>query len=105
MKGVIGKYSTAITKSLVENLKNNKYAVRKNTLITLSRLLITEGAGGNFEHVQTALKLALNDPKTEVRKAALECAAYLLKYMAPKFLKQYEAALVSCLLAGLSDEQ
>lgn len=25
--------------------------------------------------------------------------------MAPKFLKQYEAVLVSCLLAGLSDEQ
>jgi hypothetical protein len=79
--------------------------VRKNTLITLSRILITEGAGGNFEHVQVALKLSLADPKTEVRKAALECAAYLLKYMAPKFLKQYEAALVSCLLAGLSDEQ
>jgi hypothetical protein len=55
--------------------------------------------------VQVALKLALADPKVEVRKAALECAGYLLKYMAPKFLKQYEATLVSCLLAGLSDEQ
>jgi hypothetical protein len=41
MKGTIGKYSTSIAKSLVENLKNNKYAVRKNTLITLGRILIT----------------------------------------------------------------
>lgn len=104
LRGVIGKYSTAITKSLAENLKNNKYAVRKNTLITIGKLLITEGAGGNFEHVQTSLKLSLADPKHEVRKSALECAAYLAKYMAPKYLKQYEAALVSFLLAGLNDE-
>jgi hypothetical protein len=41
LKGVVGKYSIAITKSLVENLKNNKYAVRKNTLLTLGRILIT----------------------------------------------------------------
>lgn len=64
LKNTVGKYSTSITKSLVENLKNNKYAVRKNTLITLSRILITEGAGGNFEHVQVPLKLSLADPKT-----------------------------------------
>lgn len=70
LKGIVGKYSTSITKSLVENLKNNKYAVRKNTLLTLGRILITEGAGGNFEHVQVPLKLSLADPKTEVRKAA-----------------------------------
>ena len=48
MKGIVGKYSTAIAKSLVENLKNNKYVVRKSTLVTLGRILITEGAGGNF---------------------------------------------------------
>lgn len=66
----MGKYSVSITKSLVENLKNNKYAVRKNTLLTLGRILITEGAGGNFEHVQVPLKHSLADPKTEVRKAA-----------------------------------
>jgi hypothetical protein len=78
--------------------------VRKNTLFTISRILITEGAGGNFEHVQLSLKLSLADAKVEVRKSALECAAYLIKYMAPKFLKQYEAALVSFLLAGLNDE-
>jgi hypothetical protein len=89
---------------LAENLKNNKYVVRRNTLITISRLLIAEGAGGNFEHVQVSLKLSLSDSKIEVRKSALECAAYLLKYMAPKYLKQYEAALVSFLLAGLNDE-
>lgn len=105
LRAVIGKYSTAITKALAENLKNNKYAVRKNTLVTIGKLLITEGAGGNFEHVQTSLKLSLADPKHEVRKSALECAAYLVKYMAPKYLKQYEAALVSFLLAGLNDEQ
>lgn len=48
LRTVIGKYSTGITKALAENLKNNKYAVRKNTLVTIGKLLITEGAGGNF---------------------------------------------------------
>ncbi len=94
----------ALSKSLAENLKNNKYLVRKNTLVTIGRLLITEGAGGNFEHVQTSLKVTLADAKTEVRKAAFDCVAHLLKYMAPKYLKQYEATLVSYLLYGLSDE-
>ena len=103
LRGVIGKYAVAISKSLAENLKNNKYLVRKNTLVTIGRLLITEGAGGNFEHVQTSLKVSLADAKTEVRKAAFDCVAHLLKYMAPKYLKQYEATLVSYLLYGLSD--
>lgn len=34
----------------------------------------------------------------------MECVAYLLNYMAPKYLKQCEALLVSYLLVGLSDE-
>lgn len=71
MKGIIGKYSVAMSKSLAENLKNNKYVVRRNTLITISKLLITEGAGGNFEHIQNCLKSALSDSKVEVRKSAL----------------------------------
>jgi len=47
-KQIIGKHSTAIAKALAENLKHNKHVVRKAALTTLSKLLITEGAGGNF---------------------------------------------------------
>ena len=71
---------------------------------SLAKLLITESAGGNFEHVQVGLKAALTDPKSDVRKAALECTAHLIKYLAPKYLKIHEAALVSFLLCGLNDE-
>lgn len=101
---MIGKYSQGLSKALGENLKNNKHQIRKATLITVSRLLVTEGAGGNFEHIQVALKSSLADPKIDVRKTALESVAFLLKYMAPKFLKQYESNLVAFLLSGLSDE-
>ena len=54
--------------------------------------------------MQVGLKVSLSDAKVDVRKAALDCSANLLKYMAPKYLKQYEAALVSFLLTGLDDE-
>ena len=40
----------------------------------------------------------------DVRKTAFDCIGYLLKFMAPKYLKQFEANLVSLLLMGLSDE-
>lgn len=73
-------------------------------LITISNLLSTDGAGGNFEHVQQKIKGILSDPKIEVRKAAYECIASITKCIAPKYLKQYEAILVSFLLSGLSDE-
>ena len=99
----MGKYSLGIIKALADNLKHNKYQVRKKTLFTISRLLITSEAGSHFEHLQLGLKSALSDPKGEVRKAGMESVAYLLKYMAPKYLKQCEALLVSYLLVGLSD--
>ena len=104
MKGYIGKYCAAIAKALGENLKHNKYQVRKVTLITLSRLLVTEGAGNNLEHLLNGIKTSLSDPKIEVRKTAFDSIGYLLKYLAPKYLKQFEANLVSLLLIGLSDE-
>jgi hypothetical protein len=63
LKNVVGKYSTGLTKALSENLKHNKFQVRKTTLGTISKLLVTEGAGGNFEHVQLGLKVLLSDSK------------------------------------------
>jgi hypothetical protein len=69
----------------------------------LGKLLVTEGAGGNFQYIQNGLKGALGDGKVEVRKATFECVGYLLKYMSPKYIKQYESNLVSFLLVGLSD--
>jgi len=103
-RDLIGKYSLGIIKALADNLKHNKYQVRKKTLLTISRLLITTEAGSHLEHLQLGLKAALSDAKGEVRKAAMECVAYLLNYMAPKYLKQSEALLVSYLLVGLNDE-
>lgn len=104
LRTTIGKYSTNIVKALSDNLKHNRFQVRKITLVTLSKLLVTEGAGGNFEHVSVGIKAALSDPKAEVRRAAFECAAHLLKYSAPKYLKQNEPTLLSFLLGGLNDE-
>jgi len=72
--------------------------------LTVSKLLITQEAGSNIEHIQNGLKSALSDPKGEVRKAALECVAYILSYISPKYLKQCESQLVSYLLIGLNDE-
>lgn len=100
---VIGKYAASIIKALAENLKHNKFPVRKTTISTIAKLLVTEGAGDNFQYVNSNLKLVLSDPKADVRRASLECTAHLLKYMAPKYLKQVEPILVSCLLSGLCD--
>lgn len=50
------------------------------------------------------MKCAISDAKPEVRKTCFESIGFLLKFMAPKFLRQYESTLVSYLLMGLSDE-
>lgn len=65
--------------------------------------MITEGAGGNFEHVSIGLKVSLSDAKIDVRRASMECTANLIKYLAPKYLKQHEPTLVGFLLSGLTD--
>lgn len=104
MKDIIGKYSLNIVKALGDNMKHNKYQVRKTTLMTVSRLMVTSDAGNHMEHIQPALKTSVSDPKVDVRKAAIECIAYLLNYMAVKYLKHCEAQLVSYMLIGLSDE-
>lgn len=103
-KDYLGKYSLNIVKTLAENLKHNKYQVRKTTLLTISRIMVTSEAGNNIEHLQLALKTSVSDPKVEVRKAAIECIAYLLNYMAVKYLKHCEANLVSYMLIALNDE-
>ena len=74
------------------------------TLLTISRLLVTPDAAAHMEHLQVGLKASLSDSKIDVRKAALECIAYLLNYLSPKYLKQCEANLVSFMLMGLNDE-
>ena len=73
------------------------------TLLTLSKLLVTTDAGSHIEHVQLGLKESLSDAKIEVRKAAIECIGHLLKYLAPKYMKQCESQLVSFMLIGLND--
>lgn len=50
-----------MVKSLAVNLGYRKFLVRKKTLLTLGKLLVAEGAGANFEHVQTGLKKTLSD--------------------------------------------
>jgi hypothetical protein len=103
-KDYIGKYSLNIVKTLADNLKHNKYQVRKTTLLTISRIMITSEAGTNIEHIQLPLKASVSDPKIEVRRAAIECIAYLLNYMAVKYLKHCEAHLVSYMLIALNDD-
>ena len=103
-KDYIGKYSLNIVKILSDNLKHNKYQVRKATLLTISRIMVTSDAGTHIEHLQLALKASISDPKIEVRRAAIECVAYLLSYMAVKYLKHCEAHLVSYMLVALNDE-
>jgi hypothetical protein len=65
---------------------------------------VVPDAGAHIEHLQLGLKGSLSDPKIEVRRAALECVAYLLNYMGPKYLKQSEPTLVSYMLIGLNDQ-
>jgi hypothetical protein len=104
LRTTVGKYSASIVKALSENLKHNRFQVRKTALATLAKLLVTEAAGTNFEHVSVGIKAALSDPKADVRRAALDCAAHLLKYSAPKYLKLNEPTLLSFLLGGLNDD-
>ena len=70
---------------------------------TISELLITHDAGSNLEFLQQGIKASFSDPKTEVRRTAQKCVGHLLKYLAPKYIKQYEATLVSYLRIGLND--
>lgn len=44
----IGKYSLSIIVSLRDNLKHQKFKVRKTSLESISHILITDGAGGSF---------------------------------------------------------
>jgi hypothetical protein len=41
VRQVIGKYATPIIKALAENLKHNKFQVRKTTISTIAKLLVT----------------------------------------------------------------
>jgi hypothetical protein len=67
-------------------------------------VLVTDGAGANFEYAKVNLKKTLGDKKKEVRDAAYECVAHLLLFFGPKYLKEFEAQLVGFLLVGLEDE-
>ena len=75
--------------------------MRKASLDSLGNLLITEGAGAYFEHAKEAIKARFSDSKKEVRLSCLECTARLLCYMAPKYLKEHEATIISYMLIGL----
>jgi hypothetical protein len=67
-------------------------------------VLVTEGAGGNFEQIRVNLKKTISDKKKEVRDAAYDCTAHLLLFLGPKPMKEYEAVLIGFLLMGLDDE-
>ena len=94
-----------MVKSLCLNLTHQKFKVRKTSLDSLGNLLITEGAGINFEHAKVVIKARFSDSKKEVRLSCLECTAKLLRYMAPKYLKEHEATIIGFMLMGLEDEE
>ncbi len=70
----------------------------------MTAILLTEGAGGYFEHVLGYFRIIVNDKINEVRRTAYQCVAQLLNGFAIENLKKFEADLVILLLNSLSDE-
>jgi hypothetical protein len=60
-----------MVKSLGENLTHQKFKVRKASLESIGKVLVTEGAGPHLEYVRAGLKATLSDKKMEVRNASL----------------------------------
>lgn len=58
-----GKHTSNIILSLRDNLQHNKFKVRKTALETIAYVLVTDGAGGNFEQIRVNLKKTLSDKK------------------------------------------
>lgn len=83
----IGKYSLNMIVSLRDNLKHQKFKVRKTALESVGNILVTDGAGGNFEQIKVGLKAVLSDKKEDVRLSAFQCVSHLILYLGPKYMK------------------
>jgi hypothetical protein len=67
-KDSVGQHCINVIKSLALNLSHQHSKVRKGTLLTAGKVLITHNAGSFFEHIQVMVKAALNDKSADVRK-------------------------------------
>ncbi len=67
-KDSIGQHSINIIKSLALNLTHQHSKVRKGTLLTAGKILITHNAGNYFEHILVQIKASLSDKSADVRK-------------------------------------
>lgn len=67
-KDSVGQHCLNLVKSLAHNLSHQHSKVRKGTLLTAGKVLITHNAGNYFEQIQVTIKTALSDKSGDVRK-------------------------------------
>lgn len=69
----------------------------------MTDILTVQHGGENFGEAEPAIKLALNDKSTDVRKEVYRLVACCLKKFTYPDLKNYEVRLVKHLLSGFSE--
>lgn len=101
LKAELGHYAKPMLNSLVQNIRHQRFKIRKLSVRAIGELAKTNHAAPLLKDILPQLKPLLNDNIAEVRK---ELQTVVREWLESSDIKMFECELALLLLAGLGDE-